>query len=265
MKKGKSTVSVIVTILIMIIVFSALIFTGIKIGFLKLDMSVLPFIKSNDKEEKQEEQVDIYSEEYNVDDYVIVTKDEESGLKLVEFKNVKSDKLDDFVKSQEDFKDKVVEKDNKKTNTIRTNVNKAILSVYSKETIKKSEDVLDESSYAANVNIKTNVPATNSQMIELYNIKEDALVKTVLNKLIENVSGVTLVDTNTQDTVKASDMNNNISKYTTIVKENIEKLTIYTRKDKLYCDVNNEELLTLLGLKLNTTNSAIKQISSISL
>ena len=43
-------------------------------------------------------------------------------------------------------------------------------------------------------------------------------------------------------------------KYTEIIKNNIENLVIYSRKDKVYVDVNPISLLKILGL--STSNSS---------
>ena len=64
--------------------------------------------------------------------------------------------------------------------------------------------------------------------------------------------------------VNASDIKNNTSKYTEIIKNNIENLVIYSRKDKVYVDVNPISLLKILGL--NTSNSSkIVDVTSVAI
>lgn len=266
MRKGNGAIGIIVTIVIMLIIFSALVFAAIRIGLIKIDMNALSFNKPKQESNSDtQEQVDIYSKDYNVDDYVSVSKDEQSGLKLVEFKNIKSDDLEDFKTAQQTFKEQKLDSGNKRTNTVRTNADKGILSVYTKETIKKSEDIVKEISYAVNVNIQTGNKVTNLELLDLYDLKIDNLTKMIINKFIENSADLTYININTQAKISASDIKTNISKYTETIKENIEKLTLYTRKDKVYCDIDNEKILELLGLKLENSNTAFKEISSISL
>lgn len=261
MKKGKAVIAVIITILVMAIIFAGLVFAGIKLGVLKIDMNALNFGKENTEEEVKEENVDIYSKEYNIDDYVSVSKDEESGLKLATFKNIKSDLLDKFIELQAKFKDYTIEDANKKTNTLRTNADKGVLSIYTKETVKKADSVIKETSYAVNVNIENGEEVTNAKLIELYGVNVDSISKAVINKFVEISGDVVYTDTaNVQ--VSLSDIKANSGKYSEIIKSNIDKLVIYTRKDKLYVDVNQSAIAELLGLTSSTTK--VVEITSVS-
>ena len=118
MKKGNSLIAVIVTVLVMLLIIGGLGFAGVKLGIIKFDFNALKFNKPK-VEEENKENVDIYSKEYNVDDYVSVAKDDENGLKLVTFKNVESDATTKFSSKQDKFKTLKVESGNKKTNIVR--------------------------------------------------------------------------------------------------------------------------------------------------
>lgn len=263
MKKGKSLLAVIITIIIMLLVFVGLVFAGIKLGVLKIDMSILSFGKEEKQEENPVEEVDIYSKEYNVDDYVSVTKDEESGLKLVSFKKVENNTLEKFKELQESFKSKEVNSANKKTNTVRTNANRGVLSVYTKETVKNAESILSETSYAVNVNVESNKEVKNSELIALYDSSEDAISKAVINKFLELSTDIVFTDSaNAQ--VKSSDIKTDSTKYISVIKENIENLVIYIRKDKLYVDVNPTKLMEILGLKVVDTTKLV-EITSVAI
>ncbi len=265
MKKGKGLVGIIITIVIMILIFAGLVFAGIKIGFLKIDMNALKFGKQDVKEEEstQEENVDIYSKQYNVDEYATISKDEETGLRLVTFKKIESDLLDNFKSLQNDFKDTKVEEGNKKSNIARTNIDKAVFSVYSKDTVKKGEEIVSEDSYAVNINVESNLEVKNTDLIELYQKKVDDVSKDILNKFCEIVADASFVDeTNTQ--IKATDIKAKSSEYTKIINENIDKVVIYTRKDKVYADVNVSKLIELFGLKTSDSKT-FAEITSISI
>lgn len=262
MKKGNSLIAVIVTVLVMLLIIGGLGFAGVKLGVIKFDFNALKFSKPK-VEEENKENVDIYSKEYNVDDYVSVAKDDESGLKLVTFKNVESDTTAKFSSKQDEFKTLKVESGNKKTNIVRTNAQKGILSVYTKETVKKADTVISENSYAVNVNIETKENVKNSEVLDLYEVKVDNVCKAVVNKLVEVSADLTYTDS-TGAIVNASDIKNNTSKYTEIIKNNIENLVIYSRKDKVYVDVNPISLLKILGL--NTSNSSkIVDVTSVAI
>lgn len=263
MKKGKALLAIIITIVIMLLVFAGIVFAGIKLGVLKIDMSALNFGQENKVEEKAEENVDIYSKEYNVDDYVTVAKDEESGLKLVTFKGINSDVLNKFLELQNKFKDSTVESGNKKTNVVRNNADKGVLSVYTKETVKKGEEIVSEVSYAVNVNIEDESEVKNSELIKLYGTSIENISKAIVTKFTEISADVTYTDSSSA-VVKASDIKANSSKYIDVLKDNVEKLVIYTRKEKLYVDVNSSQLMDLLGLKA-TDNTKIIEITSISI
>ena len=262
MKKGNSLIAVIVTVLVMLLIIGGLGFAGVKLGVIKFDFNALKFSKPK-VEEENKENVDIYSKEYNVDDYVSVAKDDESGLKLVTFKNVESDATTKFSSKQDEFKTLKVESGNKKTNIVRTNAQKGILSVYTKEIVKKADTVISENSYAVNVNIETKENVKNSEVLDLYEVKVDNVCKAVVNKLVEVSADLTYTDS-TGAIVNASDIKNNTSKYTEIIKNNIENLVIYSRKDKVYVDVNPISLLKILGL--NTSNSSkIVEVTSVAI
>lgn len=263
MKKGKALLAVIITIVIMLLVFAGIVFAGIKLGVLKIDMSALNFGQENKEEEKEEKNVDIYSKEYNVDDYVTVAKDEDSGLKIVTFKVINSEVLNKFVELQNKFKDSTVESGNKKTNVVRNNADKGVLSVYTKETVKKGENVVSEESYAVNVNIENESEVKNNDLIELYGTSIESVSKSIINKFVEISADVTYTDSS-NTVVKASDIKSNSSKYIESIKDNVDKLVIYTRKDKLYVDVNRSQLMELLGLK-STDNTKVIEITSISI
>ena len=62
----------------------------------------------------------------------------------------------------------------------------------------------------------------------LYDKKIDSVTKTLVNKFAEATA-----EEKFEGDVTASSIKENSSKYTAIVKENIEKLVMYTRKDKL--------------------------------
>lgn len=263
MKKGKALLAVIITIIIMMLVFAGIVFAGIKLGVLKIDMSALNFGQESKVEEKAEENVDIYSKEYNVDDYVTVAKDEDSGLKLVTFKGINSDVLNKFVELQNKFKDITVESGNKKTNVVRNNADKGILSVYTKETVKKGEEIVSEVSYAVNVNIEDESEVKNSDLIKLYGTSIENISKAIVTKFAEISTDVTYTDSSST-VVKASDIKANSSKYIDVLKDNVDKLVIYTRKEKLYVDVNSSQLIDILGLKV-TDNTKVIGITSISI
>lgn len=263
MKRGKALLAVIITIVIMLLVFAGIVFAGIKLGVLKIDMSALNFGQENKVEEKEEENVDIYSKEYNVDDYVTVAKDEDSGLKLVTFKGINSEVLNKFVELQNKFKDSTVESGNKKTNVVRNNADKGVLSVYTKETVKKGEEIVSEVSYAVNVNIEDESEVKNSDLIKLYGTSIENISKAIVNKFTEISADVTYTDSSST-IVKPSDIKANSSKYIDVLKDNVDKLVIYTRKEKLYVDVNSSQLMELLGLKA-TDNTKIIEITSISI
>lgn len=263
MKKGKTLLAVIITIVIMLLVFAGIVFAGIKLGVLKIDMSALNFGQENKVEEKAEENIDIYSKEYNVDDYVTVAKDEESGLKLVTFKGINSDVLNKFLELQNKFKDSTVESGNKKTNVVRNNADKGVLSVYTKENVKKGEEIVSEVSYAVNVNIEDESEVKNSELIKLYGTSVENISKSIINKFVEVAADVTYTDS-LSTVVKASDIKANSSKYIDVIKNNVDKLVIYTRKDKLYVDLNSSQLMELLGLK-STDNTKYIEITSISI
>lgn len=263
MKSGKGALGIIITIVVMLLVFAGLVFAGIQIGFLKIDMHALNFGKAKE-EEKQEEQVDVYSKEYNVDDYVTVSKDDESGIKIVSFKTIEADVLDSFKQLQEKFKTGTLDSGNKKTNVVRTNADKGILSVYTKETIKKADTVVSENSYSANVNIESKEMVKNTELIDLYSTSAKNVSKALINKLVEVSTDITFTDIATNTQIKASDIKINIDKYTSIVEENIEKITMYSRKDTLYADLNSTTLLQILGLKADNATKLV-DIYSISM
>lgn len=263
MKKGKALLAVIITIVIMLLVFAGIVFMGIKFGVLKIDMSVLSFGQENKEEEKEEENVDIYSKEYNVDDYVTVSKDEDSGLKLVTFKVINSDVLNKFIELQNKFKDSIVEDGSRKTNVVRNNADRGVLSVYTKETIKKGENLVSESSYSVNVNIEDKSEIKNNDLIELYGTSIESVSKYIINKFVEISDDVTYTDFS-GIVVKASDIKANPNKYVDLLKDNVNKLVIYTRKDKLYVDVNSLQLMELLELKTTDSTKDI-EITSISM
>ena len=103
----------------------------------------------------------------------------------------------------------------------------------------------------------------NSEVLDLYEVKVDNVCKAVVNKLVEVSADLTYTDS-TGAIVNASDIKNNTSKYTEIIKNNIENLVIYSRKDKVYVDVNPISLLKILGL--NTSNSSkIVDVTSVAI
>ena len=112
MKKGNALVAVIVTIVVMLLIVGGIGFAGVKLGVIKFDMGALNF---GQKEEEKKDEVDIYSKEYNVDDYVSVAKDDTSGVKLVTFKNNDSDDITKFTDKQIEFTKLKIDSGNKKT------------------------------------------------------------------------------------------------------------------------------------------------------
>ena len=99
--------------------------------------------------------------------------------------------------------------------------------------------------------------------MDLYEVKVDNVCKAVVNKLVEVSADLTYTDS-TGAIVNASDIKNNTSKYTEIIKNNNENLVIYSRKDKVYVDVNPISLLKILGL--NTSNSSkIVDVTSVAI
>lgn len=259
MRQGKGIVGIIITIFVMIILFGGIVFAGIKLGVIKIDLSALKFAKEETEEAKPEETVDIYSKEYNADDYVEITKDEESGLKAVNFKKIDDSLISDFTSNQEKFKELDVASGNKKTNVIRTNADKAILSVYEKDTVKNVDGIVSENSYVININVETSELAKNVDIMDLYDKKIDSVTKTLVNKFAEATA-----EEKFEGDVTASSIKENSSKYTAIVKENIEKLVMYTRKDKLYVDMNPVKFAEILGLKL-ASSSKLAEITSVAL
>lgn len=261
MRQGKAIVGVILTIVIMLILFGGIVFAGIKLGVITIDLSKLN-LGTKEKEEvakEEETTVDIYSKEYNAEDYVETSKDENSGLKTVNFKKIDESLVSEFTSNQEKFKELEISAGNKKSNVIRTNADKAILSVYEKDTVKNVDGVVSDNSYVVNINVETNEITKNTDLIELYDKKVDNISKTLVNKFIEvaaeeKFEGDTTVNSIKEDT----------SKYTDLVKENIEKLVMYTRKDKLYVDMNPVKFAEILGLKLASSSKSV-EITSVAL
>lgn len=261
MRQGKAVVGVIITIVIMLILFGGIGIAGIKLGVITLDLSKLNFGAKEKEEVVKEEEttVDIYSKEYNVEDYVETSKDEESGLKTVNFKKIDESLISEFTSNQEKFKELEISAGNKKSNVVRTNVDKGILSVYEKDTVKNVDGVVSDNSYSVNINVVTNEIAKNTDLIDLYDKKVDNISKTLVNKFAEATT-----EEKFEGDVTASSIKENSSKYTAIVKENVEKLVMYTRKDKLYVDMNPVKFAEILGLKL-ASDSKLAEITSVAL
>ena len=85
----------------------------------------------------------------------------------------------------------------------------------------------------------------------------------MVNKFVEESADITYTDS-TGTKVKAADIKNNSSKYTEILKSNIEDLVVYTKKDKVYIDVNPVKLLKMFGLDTQDT-SKIVNITSVAI
>lgn len=261
MKKGNAFVAIIVTIVVMLLIVGGIGFAGVKLGVIKFDMGALNNL--GQKEEEKKDEVDIYSKEYNVDDYVSVAKDDTSGVKLVTFKKNDSDDITKFTDKQIEFTKLKIDGGNKKTNVVRTNAEKGILSVYTKETVKKPDTIISESSYSINLSIESNEKIKNEDVFNIYNVKIDNVTKAVINKFAEESVDITYTDS-TGSKVKAADIKNNSSKYAEILKSNIEDLVVYTKKDKVYIDVNPAKLLKLFGLETQDT-SKIVNITSVAI
>lgn len=261
MKKGNAFVAIIVTIVVMLLIVGGIGFAGVKLGVIKFDMGALN--NFGQKEEEKKDEVDIYSKEYNVDDYVSVAKDDTSGVKLVTFKKNDSDDITKFTDKQIEFTKLKIDGGNKKTNVVRTNAEKGILSVYTKETVKKSDTIISESSYSINLSIESNEKIKNEDVFNIYNVKIDNVTKAVINKFAEESVDITYTDS-TGSKVKAADIKNNSSKYAEILKSNIEDLVVYTKKDKVYIDVNPAKLLKMFGLETQDT-SKIVNITSVAI
>ena len=254
MRQGKTIVGVIITIFVMLIIFVGIGFAGIKLGVLTIDFSKISLGEKTTEEVKPEETtVEIYSKEYNVDDYVETSKDEETGLKTVSFKKINEELTTLFAENQEKFKELDIKTGNKKTNIIRTNAEKGVLSVYEKDTVKNVDGVVSENSYSVNINIETNKLVKNAELIELYDKKVDNISKTLVNKFVEVAAEEKFEGDITADRIKE-----NSSKYTALVKENIEKLVMYTRKDKIYVDINPSKFAELLGIKLSDASKLVE-------
>lgn len=259
MRQGKVIVGVIVTIVIMLILFGGIVFAGIKLGVITIDLSKLN-LGTKEKEEvakEEETTVDIYSKEYNAEDYVETSKDEDSGLKTVNFKKIDESLVSEFTSNQEKFKELEISAGNKKSNVIRTNADKAILSVYEKDTVKNVDGVVSDNSYVVNINVETNELAKNADIIDLYDKKIDSVTKTLVNKFVEVAA-----EEKFEGDITANSIKEDTSKYTDLVKENIEKLVMYTRKDKLYVDINPVKFAEILGLKI-ASSSKLVEITSV--
>ena len=110
-----------------------------------------------------------------------------------------------------------------------------------------------------NINVETSELAKNVDIMDLYDKKIDSVTKTLVNKFAEATA-----EEKFEGDVTASSIKENSSKYAAIVKENIEKLVMYTRKDKLYVDMNPVKFAEILGLKL-ASSSKLAEITSVAL
>ena len=218
------------------------------------------------------------SKTYNISDYVSVTDYEfnknciDCGtygtVKKVEFKSLPLGTINEFESKHNEFINPTVLETAKLSNEVNYEINKNILSVYTKET--KSYDYETQYDYySLNVNLNNNKIITNQELLNLYNIKSTD----VFTKILTNISNTIKTDKLllstigdvTAETITIDKFKDNIIEYASSIDNRYDIVTLYIKDNKLIAVYNQYKILYNLGMGTHMGIGLVSEPQSIEL
>lgn len=227
--------------------------------------------ENNEKEEQN-------SKKYDVNDYISVTDFEfnknniDAGtygiVKRIEFKNLPLRTITEFNSKHAEFIYPTAFETAKLSNEIMYEVDKNILSVYTKET-KLYELGNKYNCYSLNVDLNNNKIVTNQELLKLYNINSSDMYEKILNNISDTVtSDQFLLSTDgdvTAETLTIDKFKENIKTYVTYIDNRYDIITLYLKDNKLIAVYDQAKILSVLGMGTHMGIGLVSEPQSIQL
>ncbi len=207
--------------------------------------------EQNQRENNYEEQ---NSKKYNVNDYISVTDyefDKNDIVKKAEFKTLPLRTITEFNSKHSEFIYPTALETAKLSNEIIYEVDKNILSVYTKES-KLYELGTQYNYYSLNVDLNNNKIITNQELLKIYNINLSNTFEKILNNISNTVTTEQFLlstdgDINAE-TITVDKFKENIKIYATYIDNRYDIITLYLKDNKLIVVYDQAKILSVLGM-----------------
>jgi len=238
-------------------------------------------VKTNIEEQNQQEnnyEDEQNSKKYNVNDYISVTDFEfnknciDCGtygtVKKAEFKTLPLRTITEFNSKHSEFIYPTAFETAKLSNEIIYEVDKNILSVYTKES--KSYELGNQYNYySLNVDLNNNKIITNQELLKIYNINLSNTFEKILNNISNTVTTEQfLLSTDgdvTAETITIDKFKENIKTYATYIDNRYDIITLYLKDNKVIAVYDQSKILSVLGMGTHMGIGLISEPQSLQL
>ena len=218
------------------------------------------------------------SKNYNVTDYISVTDFEFNKkcvscgtygtVKKIEFKTLPLRTITEFNSKHREFIYPSAFETAKLSNEITYEIDKNILSVYTKES--KSDAMGTQYNYySVNVNLNNNKIVTNQELLKIYNINSSDMFEKILNNISNTVTtDKFLLSTDgdvTAETLTIDKFKENIKSYASYIDNRYDVMTLYLKDNKLTVVYNQSKILSILGMGTHMGIGLVSEPQSIQL
>ena len=217
----------------------------------------------------EEEKITISNNEYNVNDYVSFTDSQStSNVKRIHFSNLPLRTTAEFDYKNNTFVTSLTPNNTDYTsNTFTYETYKNILSLSTIEI--QSYTTIPSNYYSININLDTQKPISNKQLLDAFNINIEDVYTKVLTHLSNNVTAphflVDLYGNVTSDTITLDEFKSNIPEYVKFLNNNFDSLNLYIQNGKLVCGFAQDDILRLVGLGSHMNAGLQKELQVVEL
>ena len=217
----------------------------------------------------EEEKITISNNEYNVNDYVSFNDSQyTSNVKIIHFSNLPLRTTQEFEYGNYCFYSNIRD-DNSDyfSNTFTYETYKNILSLSTIEI--QSYTTIPSNYYSINIDLDTQKPISNKQLLDAFNINIEDVYTKVLTHLSNNVTAphflVDLYGNVTSDTITLDEFKSNIPEYAKFLNNNFDSLNLYIQNGKLVCGFAQDDILRIVGLGSHMNAGLQKELQVVEL
>lgn len=210
----------------------------------------------------QLEDLKIPIDKYNISDYVHIEKvdctkyndvyKKELNVPKIVLRNVEKEVTDNFEEEisnllfEIETNSKKLKEENKTNNIINVYMNyeiyDCILSIFYSLNIKTEDNKDYVYKYIVlNYNLETHKKLTNMDIVNKYDLNIDKIILDIIDKNI--ISNTKLIDKETNDTINEEYISKNKTKYIEKIKNNLNLVKLYYKKNDLNIIYNDKEIL----------------------
>ena len=194
--------------------------------------------------------------------------DKNGIVKKAEFKTLPLRTITEFNSKHSEFINPTALETAKLSNEIIYEVDKNILSVYTKES-KLYERGTQYNYYSLNVDLNNNKIITNQELLKIYNINLSNTFEKILNNISNTVTTEQFLlstdgDINAE-TITVDKFKENIKIYATYIDNRYDIITLYLKDNKLIVVYDQAKILSVLGMGTHMGNGLVSEPQSLQL